>query len=205
MYRGKILNHKSDKAGMQVLIRLEDTAAPVKKRQDVTLYLDEDREITGQQRKKIYATLNDIAIFTGYSPIEAKQIMKYEHIKRTGCDYFSLSDCSIDTAREFINTLVEFCLHNGVPVKEPMLLRTDDIDTYLYQCLKHRKCCICGRDGEMHHWDAVGMGNDRRTYDDRLNRKMCLCRVHHTIAHQKGAVDFQEKYHVYGIIYNESE
>ena len=89
MYRGKILNHKSDKAGMQVLIRLEDTAAPVKKRQDVTLYLDEDREITGQQRKKIYATLNDIAIFTGYSPIEAKQIMKYEHIKRTGCDYFS--------------------------------------------------------------------------------------------------------------------
>lgn len=49
------------------------------------------------------------------------------------------------------------------------------------------------------------MGNDRRTYDDRLNRKMCLCRVHHTIAHQKGVVDFQEKYHVYGIIYNESE
>lgn len=205
MYRGKIINHKNDKSGMQVLIRLEDTAAPVKKRQDVTLYLDEDREITGQQRKKIYATLNDIAIFTGYSPIEAKQIMKYEHIKRTGCDYFSLSDCSIDTAREFINTLVEFCLHNGVPVKEPMLSRTDDIDTYLYQCLKHRKCCICGRDGEIHHWDTVGMGNDRRTYDDRLNRKMCLCRVHHTIAHQKGVADFQEKYHVYGIIYNESE
>lgn len=204
MYRGKIINHKNDKSGMQVLIRLEDTA-PVKKRQDVTLYLDEDREITGQQRKKIYATLNDIAIFTGYSPIEAKQIMKYEHIKRTGCDYFSLSDCSIDTAREFINTLVEFCLHNGVPVKEPMLSRTDDIDTYLYQCLRHRKCCICGRDGEIHHWDTVGMGNDRRTYDDRLNRKMCLCRVHHTIAHQKGVVDFQEKYHVYGIIYNESE
>lgn len=204
MYRGKILNHKNDKSGMQVLIRLEDTA-PVKKRQDVTLYLDEDREITGQQRKKIYATLNDIAIFTGYSPIEAKQIMKYEHIKRTGCDYFSLSNCSIDTAREFINTLVEFCLHNGVPVKEPMLSRTDDIDTYLYQCLKHRKCCICGRDGEVHHWDTVGMGNDRRTYDDRLNRKMCLCRVHHTIAHQKGVADFQEKYHVYGIIYNESE
>lgn len=204
MYRGKILNHKNDKSGMQVLIRLEDTA-PVKKRQDVTLYLDEDREITGQQRKKIYATLNDIAIFTGYSPIEAKQIMKYEHIKKTGCDYFSLSDCSIDTAREFINTLVEFCLHNGVPVKEPMLSRTDDIDTYLYQCLKHRKCCICGRDGEIHHWDTVGMGNDRRTYDDRLNRKMCLCRVHHTIAHQKGVADFQEKYHVYGIIYNESE
>ena len=204
MYRGKIINHKNDKSGMQVLIRLEDTA-PVKKRQDVTLYLDEDREITGQQRKKIYATLNDIAIFTGYSPIEAKQIMKYEHIKRTGCDYFSLSDCSIDTAREFINTLVEFCLHNGVPVKEPMLSRTDDIDTYLYQCLRHRKCCICGRDGEVQHWDTVGMGNDRRTYDDRFNRKMCLCRVHHTIAHQKGVADFQEKYHVYGIIYNESE
>lgn len=204
MYRGKIINHKNDKSGMQVLIRLEDTA-PVKKRQGVTLYLDEDREITGQQRKKIYATLNDIAIFTGYSPVEAKQIMKYEHIKRTGCDYFSLSDCSIDTAREFINTLVEFCLHNGVPVKEPMLSRTDDIDTYLYQCLRHRKCCICGRDGEVHHWDTVGMGNDRRTYDDRCNRKMCLCRVHHTIAHQKGGADFQEKYHVYGIIYNESE
>lgn len=186
-----------------MLIRLDSTV-PVKKMQDVTLYLDDDKEITGQQRKKIYATLNDIAIYTGYPPVEAKQIMKFEHINRTGCDYFSLSDCSIDTAREFINTLVDFCLQNGIPVQDSMLSRTDDIDTYLFQCLKHRKCCICGRPGEIHHWDAIGMGNDRRTYDDSLNRKMCLCRVHHTIAHKKGIVDFQNSYHVYGIIYKES-
>lgn len=203
MYRGKILNLKNDIKGEQVLIRLDTKDAAIKRQQSITLYLDDDKEITGQQRKKIYATLRDIALYTGYLPDEIKQIMKYEHVIRTGCKLFSLADCSMDTAREFINTLIDFCLQYGVPVQDTMLSRTDDVGTYLHQCLKHRKCCICGRPGEIHHWDAIGMGKDRRTYDDSQNRKMCLCRTHHTIAHQKGVVDFQNSYHVYGIIYNE--
>ena len=203
MYRGKVMKFKTDSSGMQVLIHL-DANAEIKRQQDITLYLDDEKTITRQQQKKIYATIRDISLYTGYLPEEAKQQMKYYHISRTGCDFFSLKDCSVDTAREFINTLIDFCLQNGVPVQDPMLSRTDDIGTYLYQCLKYRKCCICGKQGEIHHWDAIGMGNDRKTYDDSNNRKVCLCRTHHTIAHQKGVNDFQRDYHVYGIIYNES-
>ena len=75
-----------------------------------------------------------------------------------------------------------------------------DIGKYLYFCIKHKKCCVCGKDGEIHHVDAIGMGNDRRYIDDSGYRKMCLCRTHHTIAHQRGMEAFTAMYKVYGIV-----
>ena len=78
--------------------------------------------------------------------------------------------------------------------------RTDDIGRYLYFCLKHRKCAVCGRNGEIHHVDAIGMGNNRRKVDDSGYRKICLCREHHTIAHQRGLEVFAKMYQVYGIV-----
>lgn len=164
---------------------------------------DDGRHISIDQRKKAYATIRDIADYTGFLPEECKEQMKYMHIIRTGCEYFSLSDCSMDTAREFINTLIEFSLENGIPLSDLGTNRTDDIEKYLYFCIKHKKCCICGKSGEIHHVDAIGMGNDRRKVDDSNHRKMCLCRLHHTIAHQRGMDAFEQMYKVYGIIVKE--
>lgn len=161
---------------------------------------DDGRHISIDQRKKAYATIRDIADYTGFIPEECKEQMKYVHIIRTGCEHFSLSDCSMDTAREFINTLIEFSLENGIPLSDLGTNRTDDIGKYLYFCIKHKKCCICGKPGEIHHVDAIGMGNDRRKLDDSNHRKMCLCRMHHTIAHQRGMIAFEQMYKVYGII-----
>ena len=62
------------------------------------------------------------------------------------------------------------------------------------------KCAVCGKDGEIHHVDTIGMGRDRRTVDDSSYRKICLCRTHHTIAHQRGMQAFEQMYHVYGIV-----
>ena len=148
---------------------------------------DDGRHISVDQRKKVYATIKDISSYTGYLPEEQKEWLKYLHISRTGSNYFSLSDCSMDTAREFINTIN----------------RTDDIGRYLYFCIMNRKCAICGRDGEIHHEDAIGMGNDRQTVDDSEHKKICLCRMHHTMAHQLGVVRFKERYKVYGIVVKE--
>ena len=131
--------------------------------------------------------------------------MKYEHMKRTGCGYFSLSNCTMDTAREYINTLMEFALENSVPLSDLGVDRTDDIGKYLYFCIKHRKCAVCGRKGEIHHVDAIGMGNDRRKVDDSNYRKICLCREHHTIAHQRGMESFEKMYKVYGITVKEDQ
>ena len=164
------------------------------------LWLDDGRHISAEQRKKIYATIADIAMYTGYLPEELKEHMKYIHLVRTGCKYFSLSSCSMDIAREFINTILDFALENGIPLSDFGVNRTDDISRYLYACYKNKKCAICGKNGEIHHWDAIGMGNDRRKFDDSQNRKICLCRAHHTECHTIGCKVFEKKYKVYGIV-----
>lgn len=166
---------------------------------------DDGRHISAEQRKKAYATMRDIAEWSGYLPEEQKEYLKWLHMMRTGCDYFSLSDCTMDTAREFINTILEYAIENGVTLGEEAVNRTDDIGRYLYFCLKHKKCAVCGRDGEIHHVDAIGMGNDRTRVDDSGYRKICLCRMHHTVAHQRGMPTFEKMYKVYGIVYKEDD
>jgi len=167
------------------------------------LRIDDGRHITSEQRKKAYATLGDIANYTGYMPEELKEIMKYRYVAATGDRYFSFSDCSITTARHFINHILDFALEWNIPLMDTVLDRTDDINAAIYASLKHRRCIVCGKDGEIHHWDVIGMGRDRTTVDDRHMRKLCLCRIHHTEVHQIGRDTFESKYHVYGIIFNE--
>lgn len=171
-----------------------------KKIRNAEIRFDDGRHISAEQRKKAYATFRDIADWTGYLPEEMKEILKYQHMMRTGDAYFSLSNCSMDTAREFINTILEFALENGIPLSDNAIERTDDIGRYLYYCLLHKKCAICGKDGEIHHEDAIGMGNDRTKVDDSSYKKICLCREHHTLAHSLGVIRFREMYKVYGIV-----
>ncbi|MDO5390999.1 MAG: putative HNHc nuclease [Eubacteriales bacterium] len=193
--------------GVQISIRAGTPGRPLLEKRpgdEVEIGIEDGRTITPAQRRKIYATLNDISLHTGYTPDAAKQVMKVEHMLRTECtEYFSLSDCSVTTAREYINTLMEYALREGIVLSGIGLECTDDIDTYLYQCMKYRKCCICGRSADIHHVDAIGMGRDRRTVDDSMMKKAALCRNHHTIAHQMGWKRFSQQYKIYGIVYND--
>lgn len=167
---------------------------------DAEIRFNDGRHITADQRKKAYATIRDIADWSGYPPEEAKEWLKYLHISNTGDDYFSLSGCSMDTAREFINTILDYAIEEGIPLSDLGIERADDVDHYLYACIKSKKCCVCGRSGEVHHVDRIGMGNDRRKVDDRNYKKMCLCRAHHTMCHDMGQTRFNQMHHVYGII-----
>lgn len=178
-------------------------AALIRKKEikKVGLWLDDGRMISAEQRKKIYASIRDFSAWTGYTPEEAKQVLKYMYVARTGRQYFSLSDCPMDTAREFINLIIDICLENGIILSDALYDRAEDTVYMLRSCLRNKKCAICGRKGEVHHWDAVGMGNDRRHYDDSGNRKICLCREHHTLAHSCGREQFTRRYHVYGVYY----
>lgn len=169
----------------------------------VDVWLEDGRHITAEQRKKAYATITDIALHTGYMLEECKELMKYYHIIKTGCQYFSLSDCSIQLAREFINTLLEYALENGIILSDVGLNRTDDIEKYLYMCIKYRKCCICGKpNSDVHHvtGSKVGMGNDRTKAEKEERDLVCLCRHHHNICHND-EVSFFDRYHIYGISY----
>lgn len=174
-----------------------------KKARYAEIRIDDGRTITSLQRRKAYATIRDISSWTGYLPEEQKEWLKYLYIERTGNPYFSLSDCSMDTAREFINIILDYALEEGIPLSERGIERTDDIGRYLYSCIKNKRCAVCGRPGEIHHVDAIGAGRDRRYVDDSGYRKICLCREHHTVAHQRGMKAFEQMYHVYGIVVQE--
>ena len=193
--------------GTEIIIRIPDkkigeflSQKCIKKAE---MRFDDGRIISIEQRKKAYATIRDIADYTGYLPEEQKEWLKYLYIQKTGDDYISLSDCSMDQAREFINVILEYAIESGIQLSEQAINRTDDIGKYLYFCIKHKKCAICGPAGEIHHEDAIGMGNDRKTLDDSNHKKICLCRKHHTIAHQMGVERFTKMYKVYGIIVKE--
>ena len=99
--------------------------------------------------------------------------------------------------------LIEFSLEHGIQLSDLAINRTDDIGKYLYYCIKHKRCAVCGRLGEIHHVDTIGMGNDRRHVDDSEYRKICLCREHHIEVHKIGLNDFEKKHKVYGIVVKE--
>lgn len=202
---GKMIKAEQEAGGTRLTLLLdgEDKAALIKKKEitHVGLWLDDGRTISTLQRKKIYASVRDFSVFTGYTPEEAKEVLKFLYVERTGRECFSLSDCTMDIAREFINFIVDICLENGIILSDSLCERTEDIEYMLRSCLRNRRCSICGRKGEVHHWDAIGMGNDRKHYDDSTNRKICLCRKHHTLAHSYGRERFMQVYHVFGIYY----
>lgn len=208
MYQHAVLEkYRIDQDGTVLQIKIPDVDLSQyiveKKARYAEIRIDDGRTITSLQRRKAYATIRDISSWTGYLPEEQKEWLKYLYIERTGNPYFSLSDCSMDTAREFINTILDYALEEGIPLSERGIERTDDIGRYLYSCIKNKRCAVCGRPGEIHHVDAIGAGRDRRHVDDSGYRKICLCREHHTAAHQRGMKAFEQMYHVYGIVVQE--
>ena len=166
--------------------------------------IDDNRTITVDQRKKIFATIKDIAQYTGDHPEDLRAFLLYDYCIETGEIPFSLSNCSISIARDYITFIIDFILKHNIPLSDKALNRTEDIDRYLYGCIKYKRCCICGRSpSDLHHVDSIGAGRDRKAVDDSRNKKMQLCRAHHNEAHNMGTDSFNKKYHVYGILYQE--
>ena len=116
-------------------------------------------------------------------------------------DFFSLAARTADTvdmtvARDFIDWLVELCVVNGVPCSQSLLDRCEDIQRYLYACVVNRVCAVCGKRAEIHEWDRVGMGRDRRKIHHEGQRVEPLCRVHHKEVDDIGQETFDKKYHL---------
>ena len=158
------------------------------------------RSIEPIQRKKIYALIRDIGEWSGYLPEEAKAVLKWHYRCSSGAVDFSLSDCPKDIATGFISFLIEFCLINDVPCRDSLPELCEDIERYLYLCLIHKKCCICGKKTQLHHVDTVGMGYDRREPIHIGKRAEALCYLHHRECHSIGQKEFDGKYHIFGVV-----
>jgi hypothetical protein len=164
---------------------------------EAIILLKDSRTVTAEQRKKIYAMLNEIADYMGEFPDIVKKQFKWElRYKRYKgmLDDFSLSNCSIETASAYIDLLVETIIAWGIPLKQPLIELCEDIPRYVYTCLKYKKCAICGRSAELHHVDVVGIGRDRTEIAHEGMRALPLCRKHHGECHTMGSDAFAERY-----------
>ena len=204
----EILKYKSTDQGTMLVVMVPDKDLGDYLRRfakdgkvSTELRIDDPRYISNEQRKKARALIGDIALHTGFEANFLHDLMKLYYCIHSGEDEFSLSNCSMTTARHYISYLIEFCFEWDIPLADSGLDRTDDIGKYLWLCIKFKKCSLCGKPADVHHVQAIGMGMDRKTYDDINHEKIALCREHHTIAHQTGWDTFSKKYKVYGVRY----
>ena len=210
----EIDNVKTLKKGMKITLAIneKDTINVMKniynfmdKPIEIDLLVDNEKQIeklnwiTDSQRKKVFALIKDIAIETGENKEALRETVEQSFIQATEYEEFSLSNCSKKLAQDFIEYLITLAFELGVNLSENPIKGIEDIEGYLHICIDKNKCCICGKDGEIHHVDAIGMGRDRKLIDDTNNKKMALCRTHHSEAHTIGIENFENKYHVYGI------
>ena len=168
----------------------------------VEVRLNDGLHISADQRKKIYATFKDIGEHLGYEPEDVKDLFKVRFCRIAEIDDFSLSDCEMVVATEFISYLLDFCVEHGVELSEPVTARCDNLEKIMYSCLIHKKCCICGAKADLHHFDAIGMGADRNTMHHRGHRVMALCRGHNQEFH-KNSDGFCDRYHVVPVMMTE--
>lgn len=164
----------------------------------VELRLTDGRMISAEQRKKIFALIRDISDWNGDVPEYIRACMEFNFRVRSGIEPFSLANCDMTVAKEFINYLIDFCFEWSVPTRDSLLNRTDDISKYLYLCLEHRKCAVCNAKADVHHITTVGMGRNRQKIVHKGMEAVALCRKHHQQAHAEGQAFF-DRYHIYGI------
>ncbi len=162
----------------------------------------DSRPLSDKQRAACYAMLREIAEYTGNSVDLTKQYMKLkfmaDDMQETYDKIFSLSNAPMSLVCAFQRYIVRFIVEWDIPTKKPMLEYVDDISDYVYSCLINKKCCICGKPADLHHVNAVGMGNDRDEIVHEGMEVLPLCREHHNEAHNVGRLSFNERYHLDG-------
>lgn len=175
--------------------------------EEVQIGLPDGRKVTPEQRRKAFALVGEIAAWSGYTKDQAHLVLKREFISRhldaLEKELFSLSDCDVTTAREYISYLIEFCLKFDVPTHQPLAELCDDVESYIYACLLQKKCCVCGKKAELHHVDRVGMGNNRNKIEHIGRRCLPLCSDHHKEVDQIGDAALCARYHVSPVLIDE--
>lgn len=208
MYTTGHLSDIEDNKGFFVYIPFENTGLLEKHNiSEVEVRLDDGRRISNKQRRYIYALIRQISNWCGHLPEEMKEYLKFDFELESGCEYFSLSDVDMTTARQFIQYLIEFCVRHGVPFYDTHITDyVEDTAHYIYKCLEYRKCAVHGSErADIHHCigSRVGMGRDRTQIVHLGLTCLPLCRECHTICHLDEA-DFLDKHHIFGVELDEN-
>lgn len=176
----------------------------------VIVLWSDGRTISPDQRRKAWALIGEIAAWAGYMTAADKEMVNNDMKIKFLCERadeltaeairrFSLSDVDMTTARLYITFLVDFCIENGVPTKEPLWELADDIAAYVYHCSVNKLCCVCRKHAGVHHVETVGMGRNRNEINHLGMLHLPLCwgvGGHHQEIEHIGNDAFLEKYHL---------
>lgn len=172
------------------------------------IVLKDSRTITAEQRKKAYALLGEIADYMGEMPEYTKRLFKlkfiHDELKGIADDVFSLSNCDVTIAHDFITYLIDFIIAHEIPTKVPLAELCEDVEKFVYSCAMKKICCVCGKKAELHHYDAIGSRYDRDKPVHEGLRALPLCREHHIRAHEISKETFLEEYHLQPITIDKS-
>ena len=164
---------------------------------DIEIEIIDSKKITPKQRRKIFALLNDIYMWSGNPQEDMRQMFIFYLEMMKGYENISLRDCSRRVAGELIDLIIEWVFIHDVPLnhKTSDMLKNDR--TFLYMSTINRTCVICGaQNSDLAHRYTVGAGRNRNEIDHYGNEVLALCRKHHTTQHQMGIDSFNEKYHL---------
>ena len=203
---GEILTGKIVDIGERGVSIHTDIPAHVIKRQyeEVLVEFVDARPISGDQRRKAWAIMTDIADWCGDDKDSVYTVFKHnftlKQVDTLKRELFRLSQANMTEAREFLNYLISFCLDYDVPMSAPLYLNTDDIDYYMRECLLHKRCAVCGKPAQLHHVDRVGShGGSREKISHIGLRAEPLCGLHHRECHDVGQAQFDAQYHFHGV------
>lgn len=201
---GKVLDISPD--GLLIRVPYDNWGrACLRQYDEVQVGLPDGRTISPEQRRKAHACLNDIAEWMGDLPDYVKRLMKLEfmvtRMQALEKHLFSLSDCDMTTAREFITYLIDFMIEHEVPSKVPLFDLCEDIRRYVYACLMHKQCAVCGKKPvDLHHAEEyVGMGRNRDEINQIGMPVISLCRMCHNKAHDLGRSWLTDDLHLVAI------
>lgn len=167
----------------------------------IELRFDDGRQISADQRKKIFALLHEIDRWCGnYIMDLTERQMKYMFLSQQGMyEEFSLSDCSLEMASRFIEFLLGFCFAYEVPIASKVIDSIREQYGWDMYCLKYHCCMICGAHADIAHVHAVGIGRNRNYISNVGNYVMALCRKHHQEQHNVGIKTFMMDNQLKGI------
>ncbi|WP_353486159.1 putative HNHc nuclease [Apilactobacillus xinyiensis] len=163
------------------------------------LDFDDKRIISYKQQRKIYALLNSITKHIQMDLETIKKELKGDFCKKHHQQMFSLSNCTVTTANNFIDYLVNICLEWDVEFASKALDIAKDSYGWEINCLNNKKCCICGGGMQIAHVHAIGMGANRQKMVHIGYTVLPLCYKHHNMQHTIGIKTFLNKYALTGV------
>ena len=201
--RGRITGYDERSGEIVIRAKYDDLPAMLRREyKEVQIQLLDSRPLSDKQRRSCYAMIGEIAAWMGEGKTEAKEFLKLEfwtaELWQTADSLFSLSSAPMSVVAAFQRWLARFIVRQDIPTKKSMLSYVDDVRDYVYACLVHKKCCICGQRADLHHVERVGMGRARTEIIHEGMEALPLCRGHHTEAHTMPDEAFFQRYHLDG-------